>query len=168
MLTNSASTNTFFVTYPGQFSLFAPIRMFTHVLGHSDWNHLLSNLTFILLLGPLLEEKYGSQQLFIMILITAFATALFNTILFSTGLLGASGIVFMMILLSSFSNFKHGEIPLTFIIVSSLFIGKELIAGFQSDNIAQSAHIIGGFTGSAFGYLFKASHNNTDKNKGLL
>jgi rhomboid protease GluP len=159
MLTNSVSTMNFFVTYPGQFSLLAPIRMFTHVLGHSDWNHLLSNMTFILLLGPLLEEKYGSQQLFIMIMITAFATALFNSLLFSTGLLGASGIVFMMILLSSFSNFKQGEIPLTFLIVSCMFIGKELIAGFQSDSIAQSAHIIGGITGSAFGYLFKTPRN---------
>ena len=34
-------------------------RLFTHVLGHQDWEHLLGNLSFILLLGPLLEERYG-------------------------------------------------------------------------------------------------------------
>ena len=36
------------------------IRLFTHVFGHADWNSLLGNLAFILLLGPLMEERYGS------------------------------------------------------------------------------------------------------------
>ena len=50
------------------------IRLFSHVIGHADWNHLLSNFAFILLLGPILEEKYGSLSLFIMVAITALIT----------------------------------------------------------------------------------------------
>ena len=35
------------------------LRFFTHVLGHSGWEHFLNNAAFLLLLGPMLEEKYG-------------------------------------------------------------------------------------------------------------
>lgn len=39
------------------------IRLIIHVFGHADWTHLAGNLTFILLLGPLLEERYGSPMI---------------------------------------------------------------------------------------------------------
>ncbi len=138
-------------------------RLSSHVLGHSGWQHLLNNIIFILLLGPLLEEKYGSKNLLLMILITAIITGLANIILFSSGLLGASGIVFMLILLGSITDIRQGEIPLTFILVAIIFIGKEVTSILQDDNISQMAHIIGGLTGGAFGFLVakpKRSSNN--------
>lgn len=128
------------------------LTLFTHVLGHVSVEHLLGNLTFILLLGPIIEEKYGGNRLLIMILATALITGLLNLLFFHTGLLGASGIVFMMILLISFTNTKGGEIPITFILVAMLFIGKEIIHSLQSDEISQFAHIIGGACGSFFGF----------------
>lgn len=129
--------------------------LFSHVLGHANWGHLLGNLTFILLVGPIVEEKYGSKRLLTMILLTALITGLLNVLFFNSGLLGASGVVFMLILLSSFTNVRSGEIPLTFIVVALLFIGKEILDSVQNDNISQFAHIIGGICGSVFG--FKAS-----------
>ena len=42
------------------FSLVTYVRMFTHVLGHADWNHFRNNFIYILLVGPMIEEKYGS------------------------------------------------------------------------------------------------------------
>jgi membrane associated rhomboid family serine protease len=134
------------------------ITLFTHVLGHKDWPHLISNLTFILLIGPILEEIYGSVSLVIMICITALVTGTLNALFFSTGLLGASGVVFMMILLVSFTNFNKGEIPLTFILVMILYLGRELFESFRGffgtgDDISQFAHIVGGFIGSLFGFL---------------
>lgn len=128
-------------------------RLFTHVLGHTDINHFLSNFSFILLLGPILETTYGSAGLLIMTMITALVTGILNILLFPTGLMGASGIVFMMILLSSFTNFKKGEIPLTFILILLLYLGREIINAFQGNNISEFAHIIGGLCGSIFGYL---------------
>ena len=56
--------------------------------------------------------------MFEMILVTALLTALLNAVFFNTGLLGASGIVFMLILLSSCANIRAGEIPLTLILVA--------------------------------------------------
>ena len=38
-------------------------RLFLHVIGHSGWDHLLNNMMFILILGPMIEEKYGSLYL---------------------------------------------------------------------------------------------------------
>lgn len=126
--------------------------LITHTLGHANIEHLLGNLTFILLLGPIVEEKYGSNQMLIMILITALLTGILNVLFFSTGLLGASGIVFMLIILASFTNTRGGEIPLTFILVVLLFLGKEIIQSFRADQISQFAHIIGGVCGSFFGF----------------
>jgi len=128
--------------------------MISHVIGHASVEHLLGNMTFILLLGPIVEEKYGGGKTALMILITAIITAIINMMFFSTGLLGASGIVFMLILLVSFTNMKDGKIPLTFILVALLFVGKEVIHIMQEDNVSQAAHIIGGICGSAFGFMF--------------
>ncbi|MDR0497177.1 MAG: rhomboid family intramembrane serine protease [Treponema sp.] len=132
------------------------ITLFTHVLGHANWPHLVSNFSFILLIGPILEEIYGSFPVFIMISITALVTGVLNVLFFSSGLLGASGVVFMMILLASFTNFSKGEIPLTFILVLVLYLGRELFISFGNNtdsNISEFAHIVGGFIGSLFGFF---------------
>ena len=134
------------------------MTLFTHVLGHKDWLHLVSNFSIILLVGPILEEIYGSFSLFIMICITAFVTGLLNILFFNSMLLGASGVVFMMILLASFTNFNKGEIPLTFILILILYLGKEFFDSFGNaagagDSISHFAHIVGGFIGSLFGFF---------------
>jgi membrane associated rhomboid family serine protease len=131
------------------------VTLFTHVAGHAGWTHLVSNFMVILLIGPLLEEYYGSFYLLIMILVTALVTGLLNAFFFGSGLMGASGVVFMMILLASFTNFTtgSGEIPLTFILILILYLGREIISSFASNNISEFAHIIGGFIGGLFGFF---------------
>ncbi len=141
---------------PGMVSWADPLtyfRLFTHVAGHADWAHLVGNFTLILLIGPMLEEKYGSRMILIMTLTTALVTALLNIALFNTGLLGASGVAFMLIILSSMTRIKSGFIPLTFILIVILFLGKEIVEAFSNDRISQFAHIIGGICGSVFGFL---------------
>ena len=130
------------------------VTLFTHVMGHANWNHLISNFAYILLIGPILEEYYGSFSLFVMIAITALITGALNVLLFQTGLLGASGVVFMMIiLLASLTNNEKGEIPITFILILVLYLGREIFNSFTSSNISEFAHIVGGFCGSLFGFL---------------
>ncbi|MDR3115396.1 MAG: rhomboid family intramembrane serine protease [Treponema sp.] len=132
------------------------VTLLTHVLGHANWTHLIANFSLILLIGPILEERYGSWPLLEMILLTALVTGVLNVFLFSKSLLGASGVAFMMILLASFTNFKKGEIPLTFILVVVLYLGRELFNALESNTISEFAHIIGGLCGSIFGF-FKTS-----------
>lgn len=148
-------TDLFFSVYRS--SIFNPltyVRLFGHVLGHSDWNHFLNNMVIFLLIGPILEEKYGSENILLVILVTALVTGLIH-IAFGpyTRLLGASGVVFAFILLSSMTGLKEGEIPITFILVAFIYLGKEVIDGlFVLDNISNLTHIAGGIVGSGFGY----------------
>jgi len=153
-LTNGIITREFFTLYPN-FSIFNIPRMFTYILGHANFAHFFGNFSIILLVGPLIEEKYGSKNLLIMILLTAFVTALIQIILFNNGVLGASGIVFMLILLSPFTNTKEKEIPLTFILIFVIYLGQEVLNALTIDNVSQFGHIMGGIIGAFFGHFFK-------------
>jgi len=131
------------------------VRFFTHVLGHTSWDHLLGNAAYLLLLGPLLEEKYGSVKIAQVILITAVVTGVVHYILFpGTALCGASGVCFAFILLTSFTGFNKGELPLTFILVAVIYLGQEIYKGiFVRDNVSNFSHIIGGVIGAFIGYI---------------
>lgn len=130
------------------------VRLFTHVFGHADWEHFIGNMCYILLLGPMLEEKYRSRVLIEVVLVTALITGLLNYILFwNAALCGASGVVFAFILLSSFTNFKEGEIPLTFVLAAIFYLGQQIIQGVTvTDNVSNMAHIVGGIIGGLSGY----------------
>lgn len=156
-LTSNFTSRLLFTTYRS--AIWSPmtwIRAFTHIFGHADWTHFVGNMSYLLLLGPMLEEKHGSRTLAGVVAVTAFATSLVNYILFPNVMLcGASGVVFAFILLSSFTSFKQGEIPLTFILVAVFFIGQQIFEGvFIRDNISNLSHIIGGITGGLLGYGF--------------
>ncbi|MFL9483928.1 rhomboid family intramembrane serine protease [Chitinophagaceae bacterium LWZ2-11] len=157
-LTGGKSTLYLFSVYKtSPFDPMQYVRVFTHVLGHANFNHFINNFLLILILGPMLEEKYGSKSILYMIIITAFVTGLMNIILFPTTILtGASGVVFMLILLSSFANFQAGSIPLIFILVLVIYLGQEVYSGlFSKDNISHMAHIAGGLCGAVFGFIRK-------------
>ena len=154
-VTVGLSSRLLFMTYHS--SLLSPmtyVRFFTHIFGHANWEHLIGNMSYLLLLGPMLEEKYSSRKLIAVIAITAVATGLVNYILFpNVALCGASGVVFAFILLSSFTRFKEGEIPLTFILVAVIYIGQQVIEGLLiQDNVSNLSHIIGGLVGGYVGY----------------
>ncbi len=147
-----------FFTVPNAeaFNLLKPInylRLFTHPAGHADWAHLMSNLAYILLLGPMLEETYGSFTMFLMIAVTGFVTGVINACFLPHPLLGASGVVFMMILLASFTNHGKDDVPITFILIVFLYLGREIQEAFQGDDISQFAHLAGGLCGSLFGFF---------------
>lgn len=155
-LTNGVTNAMIFVTYHSPLNVpMTYVRFFTHVMGHANWEHLIGNMSYILLLGPMLEEKYGSKVLIEVILVTALVTGLINYIFFvNVALCGASGIVFAFILLSSFTGFRDGEIPLTFILVAIFYIGQQVVQGLMvEDNISNMSHIIGGLIGGILGYV---------------
>ena len=138
--TGGVSTTRFFCVYRS--SLADPltfVRFFGHVLGHSGYSHYMNNMLLLLLVGPGLEEKYGSRNLLMTILVTALVTGLVQFIFFpGTALLGASGVVFMMIVLNSFTEMRRGGIPLTMLLVVALYLGNEVVDGLsESDNISQ-------------------------------
>lgn len=152
-ITKGKSTYYFSSGRGNPFSIVTYFRMFTHVLGHADWNHFRNNFIYILLVGPMIEEKYGSISLLKMIMITAFVTALINIIFSKKDILGASGISFMLILLSSLVNLQNGKIPLTLVLIFLFYIASEVIDGlFKKDNISHLSHLIGAICGFIYGY----------------
>jgi membrane associated rhomboid family serine protease len=146
--------DSWFVARPHLNDIHGYVGLVTYVLGHQNWQHLMANFMLVLLIGPILEERHGSLALLAMIVITAIVGGLANLVLSNSGLLGASGVVFMMILLASMANVRAGEIPLTLIIIAVVFMGGELVAEFRAnDGISHTAHLVGGATGAAFGFL---------------
>ncbi|MDE6357161.1 MAG: rhomboid family intramembrane serine protease [Eubacteriales bacterium] len=154
-ITNGYTTTKVFSVYRASLTdPFSYIRVFTHIFGHANFEHFFSNFLIILIVGPMLEEKYGSRNLIILIFITAFITGIFQIIISKAGLLGASGIAFMLIVLTSFVNIEEGEIPLTTIIIVIMYLGKEIYYGITTDdNISQFTHIIGGICGIILGLI---------------
>ena len=148
------SVRLWFASWPHFVGTRSYVGLFSHILGHANWQHLMGNFMLILLIGPVLEERFGSFQLLAMLLITALVTGLVNVAVGNTLLVGASGTVFMMILLASTANVRQGEIPLTFIAVAVIFMGGEIVQAVKSDdNISHMAHLLGGATGALFGFL---------------
>ncbi len=143
----------------------AYVRFFCHVLGHSGLTHYMNNMLLMLLVGPPLEEKYGSRALLLYIAAAALATGLVEFIFFpGSALLGASGVVFMMIVLSSFTATERGAVPLTLILVVILYLGGEIVSGlFTADNVSQLAHVVGGVCGMVVGFADGSSRKRKRK-----
>ena len=116
------------------------LRLFTHVLGHAGLAHLVGNLAYILLL---------------VLAVTALITGVIHNLLFPrTILLGASGVAFAFILLTSFTEFREGEIPLTVILVALIYLGQQIWDGLTvRDNVSNLTHVLGGLIGAGAGYL---------------
>ena len=162
MVTGGASNRAVFSVYGA--SLLNPltwVRCIGHVFGHAGWDHLIGNLMYILILGPMIEEKYGAKNTAIIILVTAAVTGIVSMVFFPrVMLLGASGIVFAFILIGSITAKEDRKTPVTFILVALLYIGQQVWQGVtQRDSISQMSHIIGGITGSVLGFTLKNIHD---------
>lgn len=157
-LTNGATTYRYFSVYRSSLSdPLTYIRFFGHVLGHAGYDHYMGNMLLLLLVGPGIEEKYGHRTTALCIAVTALVTGLVQFIFFpATALLGASGIVFMMIVLSSFTEMGKEGIPITLILVVVFYLGGELMDGLSAlDNVSQLTHIVGGICGLVFGFTIQ-------------
>lgn len=157
IITRGKSNKLLFEGYRG--SIFNPmtyIRMVTHAIGHEDWDHLVSNFLIILLIGPMIEEKYGSINLLIMFLITSIVINLYNILFNDYRIKGASGNVYMLIVLSSFSNISEGKIPITLILIGIFYIIGEMKKTITEGNtkIYHDGHLIGAVCGLIFGFYF--------------
>lgn len=155
-ITRGGTTNAFFSVYRS--SLLSPltyVRFIGHIFGHVGWEHFIGNIMMLLIVGPLLEEKYGSSNIVFVILATALVTGIVHFIFFPhIQLLGASGVVFAFILLSPFTSVKEGTIPITLVLVAALYIGGQIYSSIvTSDNISQLTHILGGCVGAGLGYV---------------
>ena len=88
---------------------------------------------------------------------TALVSGILQCVLFpSSALLGASGIVFMLIMLSSLAGSRNGSIPITLILVGALYLSQQVYdILFVQDNVVNFMHIVGGACGTVFGFAVR-------------
>ena len=131
-------------------------RFFLHVLGHPDFAAYCSNIVMLLVVGPTAEERFGGKRILLAIAFTALVTGLVLWFFFpNSALMGASGVVFMLIVLASFAGMRTGTIPLTLILVLILYLGGEIFQAVTgSAGLAQLTHIAGGVLGMIFGFTW--------------
>jgi len=121
------------------------ICLITHAFGHADWDHLAKNFLMILLVGPLIEEKYGATTFLVMILATAIITGIVNLVFSNRGCIGASCVVYMLIALSSCVNISENKIPLTLVMIMIFYVVDEVrkLLFKKSDGISHIGHVAG-------------------------
>lgn len=130
------------------------VRLLGHVLGHANGEHFFSNMMLFLVVGPPMEQIYGSRNLLLSIIFTAVITGGLHCLLFpGSVLLGASGVVFMLVLLSSLSGMSQGRIPLTLVLVAALYLIQQVTGILVGQgNVAYLMHIVGGICGTCIGF----------------
>ncbi len=131
-------------------------RAVLHVLGNTDLTTCTGNLIVLLVVGPAAEERFGSVKVLFAVLLTAVAGALIMWYLFPKAtIMGASGVLFMMMVLASFACARSGEIPITLLLVLVLFLGSEVLRAVTgSAGLQELTHIAGGGVGILLGLLF--------------
>ncbi len=129
------------------------LRLVTWPFVHADTSHLLGNMMFFLLLSPNLEKKQGWFEYLFCLVATAMVIGVAHLAFGHTGtmLIGASGWVFMMILLTTFVGVEPGTIAVPTLIVAVLYGWQEVRAALTPNHISQLAHLLGGACGLVFG-----------------
>jgi GlpG protein len=159
-------TKDYFALWPWAYSspwhfMFYP-RLVSHVLGHGGWEHLMGNLTLIIVVGPACEVDYGPRMLSFIILVTALVTSIFHYIFAPkfAMLMGASGVAFMLIMLNSLRDHEAGKIRVSFMVLVALWVWKECV-GFvsnnmfgHSDGVSHLAHMFGAIVGGFAGFFW--------------
>lgn len=154
-LTSGATNDWFTCKRRSAWNIKTYLCLITHAFGHADWDHLSKNFLMIFLVGPLIEEKYGSTTFLVMILVTAILSGIVNLIFSNRGCIGASCVVYMLIVLSSCVNLSENKIPLTLVMIMIFYVVDEVRKMFfgKKDGISHIGHVSGAVCGVVFGFL---------------
>ena len=154
-LTGGWTTQNLFCVYGSALTdLLTSPRFFLNVSGNPAFAACCTNIVIMLAVGPMAEERFGSKRLLFAIAVTALVTGLVLWFFFpNAALMGASGVVFMLIVLASFAGVRGGTIPLTLILVLALYLGGEIVQAVTGEaGLQQLTHIAGGVVGVIFGF----------------
>eukprot|EP00934_Nitzschia_sp_Nitz4_P002317 Nitzschia sp. Nitz4//scaffold45_size130396//54893//55786//NITZ4_003446-RA/size130396-processed-gene-0.184-mRNA-1//1//CDS//3329552389//2317//frame0 len=134
------------------------VQLLTQIVAHENMIHLRGNMTNILLVGPSTEKEFGSRNLIIIMVAVAISSG-FGHVLFgpkNTSQIGASGVVFAMILLNSLVSASYGKIPVAFVLTAVMWAGDELWKlFFARDSVSHMAHLLGAVVGTIAGYMIQ-------------
>lgn len=137
-----------------QFSYFRYyLKLFIYVFGATDKLILFTNLLFIILLGPQMEEQYGSVMIGIMMFISAIFAGVLNACFCKEPMLGADPIIFMLIILDVLLCCKKKTINCTTFLLVIIFICVQVFRNSSNGAVGNIIVIAGGLCGSLFAFL---------------
>ncbi len=155
--------------FPFSFSDFPSIlRLFIHVFGYSQNEVLICNLIFILLLGPQMEERYGSVIIGIMIFVSSLFSGVLNACFCKNTVCGAEPVVFMLILLWTMMQLSRSKISASAIAVIALFIAMLIFRKNPNGVVGVAVIAAGGLCGSLFAFLTSPKAHKAKKNEAAL
>ena len=155
--------------FPFAFSDFPSIlRLFIHIFGYSDISLLVCNLIFILLLGPQMEERYGSVIIGIMIFVAALFSGVLNACFCQNAVCGAEPVVFMLILLWTMMQLSRSKISASAIAVIALFVAMLIFRKNPNGVVGLVVTVAGGLCGSLFAFLTSPKARKAKKNEAAL
>lgn len=137
------------------------VKLVIYPFGGENSTSFFLNIGFILLLGPVLEERYGSIMLTLMIFITSLVGGVLTACVSTFGISGCGEIVFMMIILSVLSVFIKKQLPVSWIFIFALYLAFSLFSGkkisgfmpFMQNNVPVFIQLASGICGSLFGFF---------------
>ena len=156
--TTVAGTLPFIISQPMSY-----LRLLFYIFGANEPSVLITNLILIILLGPAMEERYGSVIIGIMIFVSALFAGVLNSCFCTKSLVGAVPVICMMIFLNAFISFSKKKIPLSFIVVIALFFVLQIFNGEGIVYIFIS--IAGGLCGSLFAFLTSSKVKTAKKSE---
>lgn len=144
------------------------VRLVTYCFGSASVEILIVNMVFLLLLGPSMEERYGTVVIAIMMAVCVLFSGVLTACFSKTSLTGCAAVIFMMIFLNSFVSLSKKKIPVSFLLVFLLFIFREgFNLGFSGDGIIKIIiNIAGGLCGSLFAFLTSPKAKSGRKKEG--
>ena len=154
---------------PFAFSDFTSIlRLFLHVLGGRDIPFLICNLIFILLLGPQMEERYGSVIIGIMIFVAALFSGVLNACFCKVPVSGSEPVVFMLILLCAMMHLSRSKVSASALAVIILFAVMLVLRKNPNGTAGVLITLAGGLCGSLFAFLTSPKARKAKKNEAAL
>ena len=144
------------------------LGMILHIFGNASFPQLFVNSLIILILGTILEERYGSSVLALMAGICALVSGVLTSCLSTAPVSGATDIAFMMIILASLMTLTKKKVLCTWLLAFILYLSYRLYVCtaspalssqgsafllFLKNNLSTFVSLAGGVCGSLFGFL---------------
>lgn len=159
--TNAKGAFPFIVSEPLMYA-----KLILYVFSTNSIQLLVLNMLLIVLLGPEMEQKYGSVIIGIMILISALFSGVLNVCFCSQPIQGCLSVIFMLAFLNVFYAIVQNKLTVSSIIVFVLVFVYEFFQKSDNGVIGILISICGGLCGSLIAFLSSPKVRAAKKSNG--
>lgn len=141
----------------------ALLGVLLHIFSYTDLSQLLCDVVFLLLLGPFMEERYGSVIIGIMIFVASLFSGVLNACFCKAPVSGAACVVFMLILLDFLMSLSKKKIAAASLFALIIFVVRLATAKSENGFVDVVIVMAGGLCGSLFAFIASPKARQTRK-----